>query len=157
MRKKMKFSNRVNLQVVKQHVQKKRIFLIKNEHVIIFSFTNFQNVYFQCLTHSALVAFVWLFSTVCFEVCLQRACLRGAKVTLVAFVWFFFNVYFQKCPQMAHMRGCIVTLIAFVWLYDFYILHPLNQPYYFEEFVPLPLSDMIFVTSNACIKLSALW
>ena len=91
-------------------------------------------------------------SCICFEVCLQRACLRGGKVTLVTFVWFFFNVYFQKCPQMARMRGCIVTLIAFVWLYDFYILHPLNQPYYFQEFVPLPLSDMIFVTSNACKK-----
>ena len=27
---------------------------MKNEHVIIFSFTNFQNVYFHCLTHSAM-------------------------------------------------------------------------------------------------------
>ena len=53
-----------------------------------------------------LVAFVWLFSTMCFQMSPQIACLRGCKVTFVAFVWLFSTVYFQMCR--------IVTLVAFL-------------------------------------------
>ena len=63
----------------------------------------------------ALVAFVWPFSTVRFQMSLQMACLRRCKVTLVAFVWLFSTVLFQMCPQMACMGRCIVTLVAFIW------------------------------------------
>ena len=65
-----------------------------------------------------LVAFVWFFPTVCFQMPLQIACLRRCKVTLVTFVWFFSTVRFQMRPQMACLRGCIVTLVAFVWLFS---------------------------------------
>ena len=44
-----------------------------------------------------LVAFVWLFSTVCFQMFLQIACLRRALVTLVAFVWVPSNVGHIDC------------------------------------------------------------
>ena len=37
----------------------------------------------------ALRTFVWLFSTVCFQMCPQIACQWGCKVALVAFVWLF--------------------------------------------------------------------
>ena len=65
-----------------------------------------------------LVAFVWFVSIVRFQMCPQMACLRRGKVTLVAFVWLFSTVYFQMCPQMARIRRCIVTLVTFVWFND---------------------------------------
>ena len=46
-----------------------------------------------------LVAFVWLFPTVCFQMFLQIACLGGCIVTLLAFVRLFSNVYFQMSLQ----------------------------------------------------------
>ena len=65
-----------------------------------------------------LVAFVRLFSTVCFQMSPQSACIRGCIVTLVAFVRLFSTVHFQMSPQMACPWGCIVTLVAFVWLFS---------------------------------------
>ena len=59
-----------------------------------------------------------LFSTVCFRVCPQSACITGRIVTLVAFVRFFPSVRFQMCPQIACLRRCKVTLVAFVWLFS---------------------------------------
>ena len=64
----------------------------------------------------ALVAFVWLFSDMDFQMSLQVACIRGCIITLVAFVWIFSTVHFQMCPQMARIRRCIITQVAFVWL-----------------------------------------
>ena len=64
----------------------------------------------------ALVAFVWLFSAMDFQMSLQVACIRGCIITLVAFVWIFSTVHFQMCPQMARIRRCIITQVAFVWL-----------------------------------------
>ena len=82
-----------------------------------------------------LVAFVWLFSTVCFQMFPQIACMSGCIFTLVAFVrffstawedvkshwlhlfdfvWLFSTVCFQMFPQLASMSGCIFTLVAFV-------------------------------------------
>ena len=63
-----------------------------------------------------LVAFVWLFSTVRFQMCPQMACPRGCIVTLVAFFGLFAAVHFQMCLQTTCMAGCEITLVAFVWL-----------------------------------------
>ena len=63
-----------------------------------------------------LIAFVWLFSAVHFQMSPQIASLRGRIVTLLAFVWLFFTVRFKMNPQIAWLRGCIGTLIA---LFDF--------------------------------------
>ena len=70
-----------------------------------------------CIVRSilTLVAFLWLFSTVCFQMCPQFTYPRGCIVTLVAFVWLFSTVLFQMSPQMASMRRGIVTLIALGW------------------------------------------
>ena len=65
-----------------------------------------------------LIAFVRLFSTVCFQMCPQSACIRGCKITLVAFVWLFSTVRFQMSPQIVYPRREIVTLVAFVWFND---------------------------------------
>ena len=46
------------------------------------------------------------------------ACLRICKVTLVAFVWLFSTVRFQMCPQISCMRRGIVALVAFVWFFS---------------------------------------
>ena len=63
-----------------------------------------------------LVAFVWLFSTVRFQMSPQIACLRRGIVTLLAFLWLFSTVRFQMGPQIASLRRCIITQVAFVWL-----------------------------------------
>ena len=65
-----------------------------------------------------LVAFVWFFSTMRFQMCPQIACLRRGKVTLNAFVWRFSTVRFQMSSQIASIRWGIVTLVAFVWLFS---------------------------------------
>ena len=80
-----------------------------------------------------LVAFVWLFSTVPFQMSLplrihshtvrfqmgpQTACIIGCKVTLVAFVLFSPLCIFKMLPQIVCLRRCIVTLVAFVWLFS---------------------------------------
>ena len=56
------------------------------------------------------------------------ACLRSGKVTLVAFVWLFSAVHFQMCFQSTCISRCKVTLVAFVWLFSavhFHEPHPL--------------------------------
>ena len=65
-----------------------------------------------------LVAFVWLFSTVYFQMCFQSSCIGGCKVTLVASIWFFSTVYLQMLPQMICPRGCKITFIACVGLFS---------------------------------------
>ena len=62
----------------------------------------------------ALVAFVRLFSTVRFHMCLQIPCLNRCKFALVAFVWLFSTVPFQMSPQIICLGRAIVTLVAFV-------------------------------------------
>ena len=51
----------------------------------------------------------------------QIAFIRGCIVTLVAFVWLFSTVYFQMFPQIACPRRGIVSLVAFVWFFFFII------------------------------------
>ena len=65
-----------------------------------------------------LATFVWLFSTVRFQMCFQGLCMCRCKVTLVACVWFFSTVRIQMSPQSTCPKGCIVTLITFVWFND---------------------------------------
>ena len=61
------------------------------------------------------IAFVWLFSVVCFKMYLQIAWLRRGVVTLVAFVWLFSAIQFQMCSQMLCPRRGNATLFAFRW------------------------------------------
>ena len=68
----------------------------------------------ECIV--ALIAFVWLFSTMCFQMWPQRVCPRKGIVALVAFVWLFSTVRLQMCLQGACIRRCKVTLVAYVWL-----------------------------------------
>ena len=42
------------------------------------------------------------------------ACMRGCIITLVAFVWLFSCVCFQMGPQMACLGGGKFTLVAFM-------------------------------------------
>ena len=65
-----------------------------------------------------LVAFVWLFSTVCFQMCPQMACLRRGIVALVTFVCFFSTVCFHMSHQSACLNGCKVALVTFVFLFS---------------------------------------
>ena len=77
----------------------------------------FSTVYFQMSPGKVtLVAFVWLFSSMCFQMLHQIANLRVHIVTLVTFVWLFSTVCFQMSPQITCSIWCIVTLVAFVWL-----------------------------------------
>ena len=45
---------------------------------------------------ATLIAFVWLFPTVRFQMHFQGACLNACKVTLAALVWFFSTVSFPQ-------------------------------------------------------------
>ena len=65
---------------------------------------------------ATLVAFDWLFSTASFQMCPWNVHPRRGKVTLVTFVLLVSTVRFQKFPQIACLRRCIVTLVTFVWL-----------------------------------------
>ena len=64
-----------------------------------------------------LVASVWFFSTVCFQMSTQITCPRGCIITLVAFLCLFSTVHFQICPQIVCLKGFIITLAAFVRLF----------------------------------------
>ena len=91
----------------------------------------FSTVYFQMCPQIALlrrgivalVAFIWFFPTLHFQMCPQSACIRWCKVTLVAFVWLLSTVHFQICPQSACITWCKVTLVAFVWLLSTVVLN----------------------------------
>ena len=65
-----------------------------------------------------LVAFVWFFTTVNFQMCPQKICPWGRIFTSIAFVWLFSGVRFQTLPQIACLRRCTVTLVAFVRLFS---------------------------------------
>ena len=71
---------------------------------------------------ATLVAFIWLFAAMSFEMHPQIACLRGCKVTLVAFVWFFSTVGFQMCPQGTCMSRSIVALAALLRFFSIFCL-----------------------------------
>ena len=43
------------------------------------------------------------------------ACISRCIIALVAFVWHFSTVCFQMSPQMSHMWGCKLALVAFVY------------------------------------------
>ena len=64
------------------------------------------------LVQNPLWIFVRPFSTVCFQMSPQIACLRGCIITLVALVWLFSSVHFQMSPQNVCPRACIITLVA---------------------------------------------
>ena len=61
-----------------------------------------------------LIAFVSLFSTVCFQMSPQSACVSGCIITLIAFVSLFSNVHFQMSPQTASTISRKLALIAFM-------------------------------------------
>ena len=67
----------------------------------------------------SLVAFVRLFSSVCFQMSDQFACFRGCIVTLNAFVWLFSSVHYQMCPQIVCMSGgiCHIGCICMTFLH----------------------------------------
>ena len=82
--------------------------------VLLFSTVHFQ-MFPQIVSGKyviiTLVAFFWLFTTVCFHMPIQSACIGGCIITLVAL---FSTVRFQMFPQMACLKECVVTLIALV-------------------------------------------
>ena len=60
-----------------------------------------------------LVAFVWFFSSMCFQMSPQVACISICKFTLVAFVWLFTTVCSQMSFQITCVRRCKATLAAY--------------------------------------------
>ena len=61
---------------------------------------------------SPVCVFKWIF-----QMGPQTACPIGCIGALVAFVWLSSTVSSQMLPQATCLRGCIVTLVAFVWLF----------------------------------------
>ena len=46
----------------------------------------------------------------------QIACQNGCKVTLVAFIWLFYTVRFQMCPQMVCIENFHFDTIPFIYM-----------------------------------------
>ena len=88
----------------------------------------------------ALVAFVWIFSTVLFQMFPQIALLRRGLVTVVTFVWLFYSVRFQMLHQIACLRRGIVALVAFVWLFP----HMCGKTHLFTD------SSCVAFTTQVC-------
>ena len=65
---------------------------------------------------TTLFAFVWFFSTVHFYMCPQIT--WACMITLVAYVFLFYCVGFQMNSQMACLWGCKGTLVTFVRLFS---------------------------------------
>ena len=104
-----------------------------------------------------LVAFVWLFSTVCFQMSPQNVCPRRCIVTLVAFVQLFSSVCFQMSPQMTCPRRCVFTLVAFFQLYSIVCLFQNNFHICILRhnclFVTIPQYKLCRALPNTCSKL----
>ena len=66
-----------------------------------------------------LAAYVWLFSSVCFQITLQVACLIWCKVTLVAFVWVLSTVRLKMFFKLLAKE----ILVAFVWVLSTVLLN----------------------------------
>ena len=100
-----------------------------------------------------MVAFIWLFFAVHFQMAPQIVNSKGYKVTLVAPVWLFSTVHYQMCPQMACMGRGIVTSVTFVRLFSIFL-----QDFYTDI---LQTKDIIckillcvVLYPNCCFKLS---
>ena len=65
------------------------------------------------------VAFVWLFSSVCFHVSLQTACVRCCIITKVAFVCLFSTVHFHMWPQTACPEYTLSHRLHFFYISKF--------------------------------------
>ena len=81
----------------------------------------------------------------------QIACLRGGIVALVAFVWFFSAVYFQMFSQIACPRKDIFTLVAFVYFNDI-VSHFLRDFYTCTvQVVPFEAKSWFSISSIAIV------
>ena len=60
----------------------------------------------------------WAFCRCGFQMCLQKTSPRGCMVTLIAFVWLFFTLCFWRSPYIAWVRGCIVTMVTLIWFFS---------------------------------------
>ena len=63
-----------------------------------------------CYNHTNIVG-MKKYSYILYKYCRERT---SCKITLVAFVWLFPTLCFQMSPQVACLRGCKVALVAFV-------------------------------------------
>ena len=83
-----------------------------NQHILLYGYM----VPISCkdICKVTLVSFVLLFTSVCFQMSPQIACLRRGIVTLIAFERLFSTVSFQMFTQRAWIRASKVALAAFV-------------------------------------------
>ena len=75
--------------------------------------------------------------------CPRIACPRWCKITLVAFVWLFSTVCFQMSPQIACLRWGIVALVALVWLFSFFIRVSQGNIYIGPTFTKFNIYEML--------------
>ena len=68
-----------------------------------------------CCGSLGLRTFLWLFSTVRFQMSSQIACLRIGIFAVVAFFWLSSTVSCKMSVQIVCLEGCKVTLAKFVW------------------------------------------
>ena len=77
-----------------------------------------------------LVAFVWLFAAVSFQMCLQSTCLRGCKVTLVAFFLFALTPKLQQ--HLAHLI-IFVSVVQLPKKLLYLYIYIGSEPYIFKR------------------------
>ena len=71
----------------------------------------FSNASLNCWWKVTLIAIVWFFSRVCFQMFPQITCLNWCIIALVALVRFFSTVHVEMFPQIPCHNWCIVTLV----------------------------------------------
>ena len=69
----------------------------------VFSNVSSNGLYKKMQSH--INTFVWLCSTVCFQMSPQITCTKRSITTLVALIWLFSTGYYQMVPQSACIRG----------------------------------------------------
>ena len=81
-----------------------RVYLLWPGYIILFWVVHVQ---VHCLqTFNILDVFFLVFRQIAYP--------KGCIVTLIAFVWLFPTVHFQMLPQIAYLKRCKITLVTFV-------------------------------------------
>ena len=95
----------------------------------------------------ALVAFVWLFSTMRFQMSFQITCLRQCKTTLIAFAWLFSGA-FSMSPQTTCLRQCTtVQALKKFWIKDFAKNDYLDSNFLKPEFFQMKIFGCYLICS----------
>ena len=95
-----------------------------------------------------LAAFVWVFTTLCFQNFPHGACVRGFKITLVAFVHLFSTLCCKIFPQSACLSKFEATMVGYVWPLNIFWQSWTWSSYIFSTFLKSWFSRFLSITQK---------